>query len=50
MPRTGFRTITVNSDVYKLLKEYAEQHFTTIPRAIEKLIKTYKETKREAGS
>jgi len=39
VPRKGFKTITIREEVHKLLEEYAERNYTSVPKAVEKLIK-----------
>jgi predicted CopG family antitoxin len=38
--RKGYRTITIEEHVYEELREYARVNFTSVPRAIKRLIET----------
>jgi len=40
LARKGYRTITIEEEVYEALREYAKANYTTIPRAIRRLIET----------
>jgi predicted CopG family antitoxin len=47
MPREGYRSITVNEEIYKELEEKAEASHRTVPEYIEHLLEIEKQLQKE---
>lgn len=50
MPRSGYKTITVEKAVFELLQERANQNKRTVPKEIEYLIGIGQEKQKEKES